>query len=92
MQCLQQRKCALEVWGVCRMIKACFVDTSFFDLFSNDNRWHGYSETRRERPKSAPYLRLKYIQGTTIGNIWKKNDFFPKKVFSGKIFSKKVFF
>ena len=29
-------------------------------------------ETRRERPKSAPYLRLKNIQGTTIGNIWKK--------------------
>ena len=36
-------------------------------------------ETRRERPKSAPYLRLKNIQGTTIGNIWKKNYFFPKK-------------
>ena len=36
--------------------------------------------TRRERPKSAPYLRLKNIQGTTIGNIWKKN-FFQKKYF-----------
>ena len=34
-------------------------------------------ETRRERPKSAPYLRLKNIQGTTIGNIW-KNYFFQK--------------
>ena len=35
--------------------------------------------TRRERPKSAPYLRLKNIQGTTIGKIWKKN-FFQKKI------------
>ena len=35
-------------------------------------------KTRRERPKSAPYLRLKNIQGTTIGKIWKKN-FFSKK-------------
>ena len=35
--------------------------------------------TRRERPKSAPYLRLKNIQGTTIGNIW-KNYFFQKKI------------
>ena len=36
--------------------------------------------TRRERPKSAPYLRLKNIQGTTIGKIWKK-IFFQKKIF-----------
>ena len=28
---------------------------------------------------SAPYLRLKNIQGTTIGNIWKKIIFFQKK-------------
>ena len=42
-------------------------------------------ETRRERPKSAPYLRLKNIQGTTIGNIWKKIIFFPKKVFGKKV-------
>ena len=34
--------------------------------------------TRRERPKSAPYLRLKNIQGTTIGKIWK--NFFFKKI------------
>ena len=27
--------------------------------------------TRRKRPKSALYLRLKNIQGTTIGKIWK---------------------
>ena len=37
--------------------------------------------TRRERPKSAPYLRLKNIQGTTIGNIWKKVFFFKKNIF-----------
>ena len=46
-------------------------------------------KTRRERPKSAPYLRLKNIQGTTIGKIWKKK-FFQKKNFD--FFSKKVFF
>ena len=33
-------------------------------------------ETRRDRLKSAPYLRLKNIQRTTIGNIWKKVYFF----------------
>ena len=33
--------------------------------------------TSRERPKSAPYLRLKSFQGTTIENIW-KNYFFKK--------------
>ena len=38
------------------------------------------NRTRRDRLKSAPYLRLKNIQRTTIGNIWKKN-FFQKKVF-----------
>ena len=46
--------------------------------------------TRRERPKSAPYLRLKNIQGTTIGKIWKK-IFFQKKIFDF-FFEKKVFF
>ena len=30
----------------------------------------------RDRLKSAPYLRLKNIQGTTIGNICKKINFF----------------
>ena len=44
-----------------------------------------FGKTRRERPKSAPYLRLKNIQGTTIGNIWKKIIFFPKKVFGKKV-------
>ena len=42
--------------------------------------------TRRERPKSAPYLRLKNIQGTTIGKIWKKK--FKKSNFGKKIFEK----
>ena len=46
-------------------------------------------KTRRERPKSAPYLRLKNIQGTTIGNIW-KNYFFQKKF--EIFFSKKSIF
>ena len=53
-------------------------------------------ETRRERPKSAPYLRLKNIQGTTIGKIWKKIflkknffDFFSKKsIFLGRTMPK----
>ena len=46
-------------------------------------------QTRRERPKSAPYLRLKNIQGTTIGKIWKK-FFFKKKIFDF-FFEKKYF-
>ena len=46
-------------------------------------------KTRRERPKSAPYLWLKNIQGTTIGNIW-KNYFFQKKF--EIFFSKKSIF
>ena len=37
-----------------------------------------FGKTRRDRLKSAPYLRLKNIQRTTIGNIW-KNYFFQKK-------------
>ena len=37
-------------------------------------------ETKRDRLKSAPYLRLKNIQGTTIGNICKK-FFFQKNYF-----------
>ena len=37
-------------------------------------------QIRRERPKSAPYLRLKNIQGTTFGNIWKKIIFFQKSI------------
>ena len=48
-----------------------------------------YRETRRERPKSAPYLRLKNIQGTTIGKIWKKK-IFQKKIFDF-FFEKKYF-
>ena len=38
-----------------------------------------HEQTRRECPKSGPYLRLKNIQGTTIGNAWKKLIFFSKK-------------
>ena len=47
-------------------------------------------KTRRERPKSAPYLRLKNIQGTTIVKIWKKKIF--KKIIFEIFFQKKVFF
>ena len=46
--------------------------------------------TRRDRLKSAPYLRLKNIQRTTIGNI-SKNYFFSKKKLKF-FFRKKVFF
>ena len=48
------------------------------------------TQTRRERPKSAPYLRLKNIQWTTIGNNWK--IFLKKSIFGKKNFPKKVFF
>ena len=40
-------------------------------------------KTSRERPKSAPYLRLKNIQVTTFGNSW-------EKIFSKKLFRKKI--
>ena len=43
------------------------------------NQW-----TRRERLKSAPYLRLKTILGTIIGNIWKKDIFLKKSIFGEK--------
>ena len=46
---------------------------SFCTDTSNRNR------TRRDRLKSAPYLRLKNIQRTTIGNIWK--NYFQKLFF-----------
>ena len=46
------------------------------------------TKTRRGRLKSVPYLRLKNIQRTTIGNIWKK--FFQKNFF--EIFFRKIFF
>ena len=36
--------------------------------------------TSRERPKSASYLRLKKIQGTTIGKTWRKNILFKKSI------------
>ena len=56
-------------------------NTPKFDVWLN--------KTRRERPKSAPYLRLKNIQGTTIGKIWK--IFFSKNFFL-IFFRKKVLF
>ena len=40
--------------------------------------------TSRERPKSAPYLRLKIIQGTTIGKTWEK-FFFHKTYLVKKV-------
>ena len=49
-----------------------------------------YEKTRRERPKSAPYLRLKNIQGTTIVKIWKKKFF--KKIIFEIFFRKKSIF
>ena len=46
-------------------------------------------ETRRDRLKSAPYLRLENIQITTIGNIWK--NYIQKKILK-IFFSKKSIF
>ena len=48
-------------------------------------------QTRRERPKLAPYLRLKNIQGTTIEKIWKKLFFFQKKIIFEIFFKKSIF-
>ena len=53
--------------------KPALVETKLFHIRTA-------SRTRRERLKSALYLRLKNIQGTTIGKIW-KNFFFQKKIF-----------
>ena len=57
-------------------------------------KWHHLhqhqvvQETRRDRLKSAPYLRLKNIQRTTIGNICK--NFFQKKIWNF-FFEKSIF-
>ena len=45
---------------------------------------------KTERPKLAPYLRLKNIQGTTIVKIWKKKFF--KKIIFENFFRKKSIF
>ena len=47
----------------------------------SERRFHDFQiySTRRERPKLAPYLRLKNIQGTAIGKISKK--FIPFRIF-----------
>ena len=46
--------------------------------------------TKRERPKSAPYLRLKNIQGTNIG-VFFKNRTMPKNSDRGHSGSMNVF-
>ena len=43
-----------------------------------------FRTTSRERPKSASYLRLKNIQGTTIGKT-EKNIFFQKNYLVKKV-------
>ena len=50
---------------------------------TEDSLRDSYERTSRERPKSASYLRLKNIQGTTIGKTWK--NFFSKKIFGKKV-------
>ena len=65
------------------------IETSWQQAYSLLHRI--LAETRRKCPKSAPYLRLKTIQGATIGNNWKKNIFF-KKIFGKKIPEKTFFF
>ena len=56
---------------------------------SNELLCLGNTSTRRELPKSPPYLRLKNFQGTTIfkniGNIWKKLFFFQKSIWLKKV-------
>ena len=61
-------------------------------VFRHDQRsfWQNIRRTRRERPKSEPYLRLKNIQGTTIGNIW-KNFFFKNFFLKFFFFEKSIF-
>ena len=66
--------CLCLIFLTRRKIFRCLAGTSF-----KNNTWQKQLQTRRERPKLEPYLRLKNIQGTTIGNIWKKIIYFSKK-------------
>ena len=62
-------------WQVSGYFSILFV-LIFSIVFHNKILWRK-QKTSRERPKSAPYLRLKKLQGTIIENIWK--IFFSKK-------------
>ena len=65
------------------------IETSWQQAYSLLHRI--LAETRRKCPKSAPYLRLKTIQGATIGNNWKK-IYFLKRFLEKKFQKKNVFF
>ena len=70
-----------------RWLRKVFLLRLLFGFHAGIMRFH--AKTRRERPKSAPYLRLKNIQGTAIGNFWK--FFFSKKLFLNFFFEKSIF-
>ena len=56
-----------------------------------NNSLQPHLKTRRDRLKSAPCLKLKNIQGTTIGNICKKLIFFSRNFFSNFFFETSIF-
>ena len=68
-----QQRC--DLFAMIQLTLVIFRKLVFVRISSN------FIQTRRERPKSAPYLRLKNIQVTTIGNFWEKNIFFSKKLY-----------
>ena len=75
--------CEIEVYGISTeesktifrfYIKRLFGRVKIFSFRSDEPSFplgvfSLINETSRERPKSAPHLRLKNIQGTTFGNI-----------------------
>ena len=71
----------MTVENFVRIVWTVFAEIEKNGVFENFS-FKGREKTRRERPKSAPYLRLKNIQGTTIG----------KKIFLKSIFGKYLFF
>ena len=76
---LKQFKTEVSLSNIC-------YDLVWTNFLANNGKFE--EKTRRERPKSAPYLRLKNIQGTTIGKIWKL--FFFRKSHNAENFKKAI--
>ena len=79
-----------KIFGLYQRVPPCIFWSFRFVKTFNEPEWLLFEffgivrlekKTRRDRLKSAPYLRLKNIQGTTIGNICKKLFFFKKIIF-----------
>ena len=80
-----------QVFDLCESVQICRIFADFCRNVQIRKKTDTLKNTitRRDRLKSAPYLRLKNIQRTTIGNIW-KNYLFSKKFF--EFFFRKKYF